>query len=144
MLAVGVSQSGETADTLAAMELAGERGRPGGRDLNVRGSSGCWRLAEARLLTQAGPEIGVASTKAFTTQLVALPLLALGLRAARGGGGRGRPGARRAPCSGCPLEVEQVLATDRDLYRRGVDLLAERDSLYLGRGSSTPSPWRAL
>ncbi len=136
VLTIGVSQSGETADTTAAMELARQEGALVGTICNVRGSS-CWRLADARLLTQAGPEIGVASTKAFTTQLVAMLLLALGLRAARGGGGEDDGEMVRA-LQRLPLEVERVLATDRDLYRRGVDLLAESDSLYLGRGILYP------
>jgi glutamine---fructose-6-phosphate transaminase (isomerizing) len=136
VLTIGVSQSGETADTTAAMELARQEGALVGTICNVRGSS-CWRLADARLLTQAGPEIGVASTKAFTTQLVAMLLLALGLRAARGGGGEDDGEMVRA-LQRLPLEVERVLATDRDLYRRGVDLLAENDSLYLGRGILYP------
>ncbi|MCJ7753660.1 MAG: glutamine--fructose-6-phosphate transaminase (isomerizing), partial [Thermoanaerobaculales bacterium] len=83
LLVVGITQSGETADTLAAMELARDGGALLATVCNSRGSS-AWRLATSRMLTQAGPEIGVASTKAFTTQLVALVLMALGLRAARG------------------------------------------------------------
>ena len=83
VLVVGVTQSGETADTLGAMELARDGGAMLATVCNVRGSSS-WRLATSRMLTQAGPEIGVASTKAFTTQLVAMVLMALALRAAHG------------------------------------------------------------
>jgi glucosamine--fructose-6-phosphate aminotransferase (isomerizing) len=136
VLVIGVSQSGETADTLAAMELARSGGAPLGTICNVRGSS-AWRLATARMLTQAGPEVGVASTKAFTTQLVALLLLALALRTARDpredGGGELIKQLQRLP-----LAVEQVLEVDRDLYRRGLDLLSQGDSLYLGRGVLYP------
>ncbi len=136
VLVVGISQSGETADTLAAMELAGGGGALLGTVCNVRGSSS-WRLAEARMLTQAGPEIGVASTKAFTTQLVAVLLLALGLRAARG---RASELDRQlvAQLQRLPLAVEEVLRVDRDLYRKGLDILSVGDSLYLGRGMLYP------
>ena len=135
-LVVGISQSGETADTLAAMELAHAGSALLGTVCNVRGSS-AWRLASARLLTQAGPEIGVASTKAHTTQLIALLLLAMALRSARGLA----DGADRELLSELqrlPLHVEQVLHGDRELYARGVAALSGRDSLYLGRGILYP------
>jgi glucosamine--fructose-6-phosphate aminotransferase (isomerizing) len=79
VLAVGISQSGETADTLSAMEAAHERGARLFAVCNVIGSQAT-RISEGVIYTHAGPEIGVASTKAFTTQLVALYLLALYLR----------------------------------------------------------------
>ena len=79
VLAVGISQSGETADTLSAMEAAHERGARLFSVCNVTGSQAT-RISEGVIYTHAGPEIGVASTKAFTTQLVALYLLALYLR----------------------------------------------------------------
>jgi glutamine---fructose-6-phosphate transaminase (isomerizing) len=79
VLAVGISQSGETADTLSAMEAAHERGARLFSVCNVVGSQAT-RISEGVIYTHAGPEIGVASTKAFTTQLVALYLLALYLR----------------------------------------------------------------
>jgi len=136
VLVVGITQSGETADTLAAMELARERSALLGTICNVRGSS-AWRLAGARLLTQAGPEIGVASTKAFTTQLVALLLLALALRSARGLGG-GEDRELLFELQRLPLAVEEVLQSDRDLYSRGVAVLSRGDSLCLGRGILYP------
>src|SRR6185369_6434496 len=83
VLAVGISQSGETADTLSAMEAARERGARLFAICNVLGSQAT-RISEGVIYTHAGPEIGVASTKAFTTQLVSLYLLALFLRQARG------------------------------------------------------------
>jgi len=135
-LVVGITQSGETADTLAAMELAHAGSALLGTICNVRGSS-AWRLASARLLTQAGPEIGVASTKAHTTQLVALLLLAMALRSARGLA----DGADRellVELQRLPLAVEQVLQGDRELYARGVAALSGRDSLFLGRGILYP------
>jgi glucosamine--fructose-6-phosphate aminotransferase (isomerizing) len=137
LLVVGVTQSGETADTLAAMELAADGGALLATVCNVRGSSS-WRLAASRMLTQAGPEIGVASTKAFTTQLVALTVMALGLRAARGLADD-LDRALVTELQRLPLAVEAVLRTDRGLYRRGTELLSEAtDSLYLGRGILYP------
>jgi glucosamine--fructose-6-phosphate aminotransferase (isomerizing) len=84
VLAVGISQSGETADTLSAMEAAHERGARLLSICNVVGSQAT-RISEGVIYTHAGPEIGVASTKAFTTQLVALYLLALYLRQSKSG-----------------------------------------------------------
>ena len=136
VLVVGVSQSGETADTLAAMELATDGGALLGIVCNVRGSS-AWRMATARMLTQAGPEIGVASTKAFTTQLVAMLLLALALRKARGLSD-GTDEDLVAQLQRLPLAVENVLRGDREVYRNAVDLLSTGDSLYLGRGLLYP------
>ena len=110
-LFVTISQSGETADTLAAMELARSSGALLGTVCNVRGSSS-WRLADACMLTQAGPEIGVASTKAFTTQLVALVVLALALRKSRGLAD-GLDRELLADLQRLPLAVEEVLRVDR-------------------------------
>jgi glucosamine--fructose-6-phosphate aminotransferase (isomerizing) len=136
-LVVGVTQSGETADTLAAMELAREGGALLATVCNVRGSSS-WRLATARMLTQAGPEIGVASTKAFTTQLVAMVLMALALRSTRGLADD-TDEALVAGLQRLPVAVEQTLAIDRELYRNGVEILGNAtDSIYLGRGILYP------
>ncbi len=137
LLVIGVTQSGETADTLAAMEMAREGGALLATVCNVRGSSS-WRLAGARMLTQAGPEIGVASTKAFTTQLVALIVLALALRSSRGLSD-GLDRTLLTELQRLPLAVEEILHTDRALYRLGTEMLAEAtDSLYLGRGILYP------
>ena len=136
VLVMGVSQSGETADTLAAMELAADHGALLGAVCNVRGSS-AWRLAAARMLTQAGPEIGVASTKAFTTQLVAMLMLALALRSARGLADE-LDRELVSELQRLPLVVEKVLSGDREIYRRCVDTLSAGDSLYLGRGMLYP------
>ncbi len=136
-LVIGITQSGETADTLAAMEEAGAAGALLGTICNVRGSS-AWRTATARLLTQAGPEIGVASTKAFTTQLVALLLVALGLRANRGLSDQ-RDLEIVAALQRLPLAMERVLEIDAGRYRMGVELITQaEDSLFLGRGILYP------
>jgi len=137
VLVIGVTQSGETADTLAAMEMAREAGALLTTVCNVRGSS-AWRLAPSKILTQAGPEIGVASTKAFTAQLVAMVLIALGLRAARGLADEIDvelvTGLQRLPQA-----VEQALTIDDELFNLGTEMLADAtDSLYLGRGILYP------
>jgi glucosamine--fructose-6-phosphate aminotransferase (isomerizing) len=137
VLVVGISQSGETADTLAAMELARDKGAMLATVCNSRGSS-AWRLAESCMLTQAGPEIGVASTKAFTTQLVALVLVALGLRAARGMEDA-VDSELVTELQRLPLAVEKTLAIDDSLYTEAAELLADAsDSLFLGRGILYP------
>ncbi len=137
LLVVGITQSGETADTLAAMELARDGGALLATVCNSRGSS-AWRLATSTMLTQAGPEIGVASTKAFTTQLVALVLMALGLRAARGLTDE-TDRILVAELQRLPIAVERALAIDDELYRLGTELLSDAaDSLYLGRGILYP------
>ncbi len=137
VLLLGVTQSGETADTLAAMELARASGALLGTICNVRGAS-AWRLAEARMLTQAGPEIGVASTKAFTTQLVALVLLGLALRRARGLSDATDVDLVQQ-LQRLPVALEQVLGGDEAAYVEATELLARADdSLYLGRGILYP------
>ncbi|MDX2438301.1 MAG: glutamine--fructose-6-phosphate transaminase (isomerizing) [Acidobacteriota bacterium] len=137
LLVVGITQSGETADTLAAMELARDGGALLATVCNSRGSS-AWRLANSRMLTQAGPEIGVASTKAFSTQLVALVLMALGLRAKRGLADE-TDRELVAELQRLPMAVEKALAIDDELFRLGTEVLSDAtDSLYLGRGILYP------
>jgi glucosamine--fructose-6-phosphate aminotransferase (isomerizing) len=137
VLVIGVTQSGETADTLAAMEMARDAGALLATVCNVRGSS-AWRLAASQILTQAGPEIGVASTKAFTTQLVAMVLIALGLRAPRGLTDADDR-ALVAELQRLPQAVERALLIDEGVFAEGTELLADAtDSLYLGRGILYP------
>jgi glucosamine--fructose-6-phosphate aminotransferase (isomerizing) len=137
VLVIGVTQSGETADTLAAMEMARESGALLATVCNVRGSS-AWRLASSQILTQAGPEIGVASTKAFTSQLVAMVLIALGLRAARGLTDA-NDRVLVAELQRLPQAVERALLIDEAVFAEGTELLADAtDSLYLGRGILYP------
>jgi glucosamine--fructose-6-phosphate aminotransferase (isomerizing) len=136
-LMIVVSQSGETADTLAAVEAARERGAPVLAICNVVDSS-IARKADAVLYTHAGPEISVASTKAFTTQLTALYLLGLYL---------GRRRQRVAPAHETELIqalVELPAAVERILESEAVIAAAARryatasDVLYLGRGVNYP------
>ena len=134
VLALGVSQSGETADTLSAMEAAKERGALLACICNVPGSQAT-RISEGTVLTHAGPEIGVASTKAFTTQLVAFYLLALYLRQSRGETIEPR---HLQKLSHVPQAIEEALEQGRrieELARRSV---RANDFLYLGRGINYP------
>jgi glutamine---fructose-6-phosphate transaminase (isomerizing) len=135
VLAVGISQSGETADTLSAMEAAHERGARLFSICNVVGSQAT-RISEGVIYTHAGPEIGVASTKAFTTQLVALYLLALYLRECRFGKLEHH---YLDALTHLPQAVDEVLR----LQERHMDELARRyhraqNFLYLGRGINYP------
>jgi glutamine---fructose-6-phosphate transaminase (isomerizing) len=136
-LVIAISQSGETADTLAALRAAKAKGAHSLAICNVKSSTLC-REVDNIILTQAGPEIGVASTKAFTTQMVALQLLSIYLGRKRGALSRDVAmelisGLRRLPNS-----LESVLKT-QDL----VDDLARKywradDFLFIGRGLNFP------
>ncbi|HLE82815.1 MAG TPA: glutamine--fructose-6-phosphate transaminase (isomerizing) [Thermoanaerobaculia bacterium] len=134
LLAVGVSQSGETADTLAAMEEARGRGARLVTIANVRGSQAT-RISEGVIYTHAGPEIGVASTKAFTTQLVAFYLLALHLRQARG---VAIEPELLAELARLPAAVDQALSGEAHLDELARRFRHARNFLYLGRGINYP------
>jgi glucosamine--fructose-6-phosphate aminotransferase (isomerizing) len=137
LLAVAISQSGETADTLAAFREAKRGGALPLAICNVQGSM-LTREAQGTLLTHAGPEIGVASTKAFTAQLVTLALLALYLGRRRG---RLTPEACRALLANLarlPQLMEQALRLDARLEPLAKSLLRASDFLYLGRGLNYP------
>jgi glucosamine--fructose-6-phosphate aminotransferase (isomerizing) len=134
VLALGISQSGETADTLSAMESAKEGGARLYAISNVLGSQAT-RLAEGVVYTHAGPEIGVASTKAFTTQLVALYLFALYLRQGRG---KGVDRAQLAALAHLPQAVSETLALQGQLEELARRYFKAEDFLYLGRGINYP------
>lgn len=141
-LFVTISQSGETADTLAALRFAKQAGYLASLAIcNVPGSS-LIRESDLSLMTQAGPEIGVASTKAFTTQLTALLLLTLALR---------RACLHQASESDDPLEAELVealrhlprlaeetLKLDGEIQKLSEDFAEKHHALFLGRGSHFP------
>jgi glutamine---fructose-6-phosphate transaminase (isomerizing) len=135
VLAVGISQSGETADTLSAMEAARERGAHLFSICNVLGSQAT-RISAGVIYTHAGPEIGVASTKAFTTQLVALYLLALYLRQVRG---VAIESARLDELARLPHALDEVLRSQEprmeELARRH---FRAENFLYLARGINYP------
>jgi len=134
VLAIGVSQSGETADTLAAMETARERGALLLAVSNVRGSQAT-RISDGVVYTHAGPEIGVASTKAFTTQLVALYLLALYLRQVRG---MALDPELVAGLAHLPQAVDEVLQAEERIEELARQYFRAEDFLYLGRGINYP------
>jgi glucosamine--fructose-6-phosphate aminotransferase (isomerizing) len=136
-LAVAISQSGETADTLAAFREAKRGGALPLAICNVQGSM-LTREARGTLLTHAGPEIGVASTKAFTAQLVALLLLALHLGRVRGRLSPADCRARLSALTRVPHLMEQALAGDAALEALARSLSQARDFLYLGRGIHYP------
>jgi glucosamine--fructose-6-phosphate aminotransferase (isomerizing) len=136
-LLVVVSQSGETADTLAALETAKAAGAPVVAICNVVDSS-IARKADAVVYTHAGPEISVASTKAFTTQLTALYLLGLWL----GRKNRRIDAQLEAECIkalvGVPALIEQVLKQEEGIAKIARHYTAASDMLYLGRGINYP------
>jgi glucosamine--fructose-6-phosphate aminotransferase (isomerizing) len=137
-LALFVSQSGETADTLAALRYAKECGQRIACLVNVPEST-IAREADAVLTTRAGPEIGVAATKAFTTQLTALACMALAAGRARGaidGAGLARLAQALAEVPSRALEVLRHDEKLRAIARE--HLMGARDVLYLGRGTSFP------
>jgi glucosamine--fructose-6-phosphate aminotransferase (isomerizing) len=134
VLVAGISQSGETIDTVWAMEAAKERGARLMAVANVPGSQAT-RISSGVLYTHAGPEIGVASTKAFTTQLAALYLFALYLRQQQG---RALPPELLAALAHVPLAVAEALKLERQVEELARDFHAATDFLFLGRGIHYP------
>ena len=136
-LTILISQSGETADTLAALREAHGKG---GRTLcicNVVDSS-IARESDGVIYTHAGPEIGVASTKAFTTQLVALYLLALKLGRIRRSLSAADCQARLADLLELPRKLEETLELDSYIEELAREFAGARDFLYMGRGNLYP------
>ena len=136
-LAIAISQSGETADTLAALKEAKARGARTLAVCNVLGAA-IPREADGVLYTHAGPEIGVASTKAFTTQVVALALLAV--RLGRLAGRLGVDDGRRwlTALSTLPGKIEEALSAEEQVKAVAVAMSSARDVLFLGRGPQAP------
>jgi len=138
-LALAISQSGETADTLAALRLAKELGARAACICNVAGST-MVRESDASLLTQAGPEIGVASTKAFVAQLVAAYLLAVRLGRARGTLDAERGRELVGDLRGLRAQLERLLAPE--FCARVLEVAkrhqAVKGFLFLGRGLNYP------
>jgi glucosamine--fructose-6-phosphate aminotransferase (isomerizing) len=136
-LAVAISQSGETADTLAAFRESKKLGALGIAICNVQGSM-LTREAEGTLLTHAGPEIGVASTKAFTAQLAALALLALHLGRLRGTLTSERCRELLEGLARVPHLMEDALRASGRLDELSRSLVNASDFLFLGRGIHYP------
>ncbi len=136
-LFVAVSQSGETADTLAALRETGRRGYLATLGICNVPESSLVREADLRLMTRAGPEIGVASTKAFTTQLTALALLALELGRCRGLDAA-RAASLAAELASLPLAIEKALRCEPAIVALAEQFVHREHALFLGRGEQFP------
>jgi len=136
-LPVLISQSGETADTLAALRQAKAQGAKSIAICNVQGSM-VTREATGTIYTHAGPEIGVASTKAFTSQLVALTLLALKMGQVRGRLSDDQVLEVSKPLYHIPAQMERFLADESLLMKFAQIFQHHRDFLFLGRGVNYP------
>jgi glucosamine--fructose-6-phosphate aminotransferase (isomerizing) len=136
-LAIVISQSGETADTLASLRYAKANGAKTVGVVNVPTSS-IARLADAAAPTLAGPEIGVASTKAFTCQLAAIACLSIGLARARGAMTEAEETALVGELVATPGLLAQALKLEPQLEPIAHKLARARDVLYLGRGTAYP------
>jgi glucosamine--fructose-6-phosphate aminotransferase (isomerizing) len=134
---VAVSQSGETADTLAALREAKARGARVLAVVNVQGSA-IARAADGTLYTHAGPEIGVASTKCFTTQLAAMALLSIYIGRERGTLAAERAQELLAEFVRLPEKMRAALDGDAHIQHIAKDMIAADNALFLGRGLSCP------
>ncbi|MFD1161629.1 glutamine--fructose-6-phosphate transaminase (isomerizing) [Hwangdonia seohaensis] len=134
---IAISQSGETADTLAAIKLAKSKGAFVFGVCNVVGSS-IARETHAGAYTHAGPEIGVASTKAFTTQITVLTLIALRLARAKGTMSSSTFRMYLQELELIPQKVEQLLKVDEHVKDIARQYLLSTNCLYLGRGYNFP------
>lgn len=134
---IAISQSGETADTLAAVELAKSKGATIFGVCNVVGSS-IPRATHAGSYTHAGPEIGVASTKAFTAQVTVLTLLALQLAHKRGTISESRFRSILSELDSIPAKVESALASNDEVFKIAKQYKDASNFLYLGRGYGFP------
>jgi glutamine---fructose-6-phosphate transaminase (isomerizing) len=136
-LLVVISQSGETADTIAALREAKERGAKVLSVCNVQGSM-ITRESDGTILTHAGPEIGVASTKAFTSQMVALYLFALHLGQLRGALSQEEARRHAQQLAELPVKIEHLLSESDELEELAREFHRATDFLYLGRGINFP------
>ena len=134
---IAISQSGETADTMAALELAKSKGATILGICNVVGSS-ISRITDAGSYTHAGPEIGVASTKAFTAQVTLLTLMALSLAHKKGSISETTFRILLTELEAIPEKVKKVLETNAKIEQIALEYKDATNALYLGRGSSFP------
>jgi len=137
-LVVGISQSGETADTLAGIREAKSRGLKVVSVVNVPGSSVA-RESDGVIYTHAGPEIGVASTKAYTAQIAALYLFALRLGQLRGEIDDARLQRRLRRLEEVATQMEEVLAQEERIKAIAEEFYQARDFIFIGRGFGYPS-----
>lgn len=136
-IVIAISQSGETADTMAAIELAKEKGATIFGICNVVGSS-IPRLTHAGVYTHAGPEIGVASTKAFTAQVTVLTLMAFYMAQQRGTVPQSQLMNLLAELDTVPSLIEKCLRTNAKVREIAAKFKDSRNCLFLGRGSAFP------
>jgi glucosamine--fructose-6-phosphate aminotransferase (isomerizing) len=136
-IVIAISQSGETADTLAAIELAKAKGATIFGVCNVVGSS-IARATHAGSYTHAGPEIGVASTKAFTAQVTVLTLMALHVAKIKGTIAESRYRQLLYEMESIPAKVEEVLKLNDSIKKIAAEYKDASNALYLGRGYSFP------
>jgi glucosamine--fructose-6-phosphate aminotransferase (isomerizing) len=136
-LLIVITQSGETADTIAALREAKEQGAKILAVCNVQGSM-ITREADGTILTHAGPEIGVASTKAFTAQMIALYLFALYLGQLRGKLSAEEAKNHAQQLAELPVKIEHLLNESDDIEELSRDFFRAQDFLYLGRGINFP------
>src|SRR5690606_20416781 len=136
-LALFISQSGETADTLAALRYARANGQHIASIVNVEESS-MGRESDFVFHTQAGPEIGVASTKAFTCQLVTLACIAIDAGVKRGVIDHAEEARLCAALAEVPARAADILDSDEDIKRLAEAIFEARDVLYIGRGTGYP------
>lgn len=137
-LLITLSQSGETADTLAALRLAKEKGYMAALTVcNVAGSS-LVRESDLAFMTRAGVEVGVASTKAFTTQLAALLMLVTALGKVKGHISAEKEHEIIKAMQSLPAEIEKALAFDAEIEALAEDFAEKHHALFLGRGAFYP------
>ena len=136
-IVIAISQSGETADTLAALELAKSKGATILGICNVVGSS-ISRITDAGSYTHAGPEIGVASTKAFTAQVTVLTLMALSLAEKKGTISDSKFRTLLSELEAIPQKVQEILDSNDKIKLIAAKYKDTSNALYLGRGSSFP------
>ncbi len=137
-LVVTISQSGETADTLAALKHARSLGQPHTLTICNGATSAMVRECKLHFLTRAGVEIGVASTKAFTTQLVALFLLTLTLAQQRGRLSAAQEAEHIKALRHLPVAVQAVLALEPQVIAWAAEFARKENALFLGRGLHYP------
>ncbi len=137
-LLVTISQSGETADTLAALRLAKEKGYMAALTICNVSSSSLVRESDLAFMTRAGVEVGVASTKAFTTQLATLLMLVTAIGKVKGNISSEQEVEIVKALQSLPAEVEKALAFDKDIEVLVEDFAEKNHALFLGRGEFYP------
>lgn len=136
-LLVTISQSGETADTLAALRLSKTLGYKGSLTICNVGTSSIVRESDLAFMTRAGTEIGVASTKAFTTQLTGLLMLTVALGKYRGMSGQ-QQAAIVSALQTLPIKLEEAASLAEDIEKLAHDFANKEHSVFLGRGNQYP------